>query len=289
VLLIDRLRHRRIRDDPDIDTGLGVQQPDIGQAELPASPPDRARPWLGRAPRSGAATGPAPPTAPDPVGVVVAADASDERTQVGLLVGFDFGHPVVEIVAAKIGEHDGEPAHMAGQAIQVGTGWVRYRQAATDTRRDTYAARSSSVRRRTCRSPSRPCPAQSTASPDAGVVPGARTSAAPIYRGGIWLPIEVPQHFSPQTAPELPAPPLSSPSLAVKAASHRGRAISGPLPTLMAPKTRSGGPSRWKCPMVGPARLLSKASRAEKEASRWHCWVRTWPPSDPAHIGHAVP
>jgi hypothetical protein len=123
----------------------------------------------------------------------------------------------------------------------------------------------------------------------AGGVPAARTSAAPIYRGGIWLPIEVPQHFSPQTAPELPAPPRSSPSLAAKAASHRGRAISGPLPTLMAPKTRSGGPSRWKCPMVGPARLLSKASRAEKEASRWHCWVRTWRPSDPAHIGHAVP
>jgi hypothetical protein len=122
-----------------------------------------------------------------------------------------------------------------------------------------------------------------------GVVPAARASAAPIYCRWIWLPIEVPQHLSPQTAPELLAPSLSSPSPAVKAASHRGRAISGPLPTLMAPRTRSGGPSRWKCPMVGQARLLSKASRAEREASPWHCWVRTWLPSDPARIGHAVP
>ena len=52
-------------------------------------------------------------------GLLVAADAAGEGVQVGLVVGFDGGDPVVEAVAVQAGEDLGELGDVPGECVQV--------------------------------------------------------------------------------------------------------------------------------------------------------------------------
>jgi len=52
-------------------------------------------------------------------GVVVVLEAAGEGVQVGLVIGFDSGDPVVELVAVPAGEDLGELGDVPGEGVQV--------------------------------------------------------------------------------------------------------------------------------------------------------------------------